>query len=75
MQCALRVKPLWTHLVDLELLLSGVFLSELSLPAALEVDGVHQHQSGQRVHIALGQQILDLLCDYKPTRQEFDVYY
>lgn len=55
-----------SHLVDLELLLSGVFLGELPLPAALEVDGVHQHQSGQRIHVTLGQQILDLLCDYKP---------
>ena len=51
----------WPYLVELELSVSCVCVLELLLPAALEVDGVDQHQLGQFIQSALLQKILDLI--------------
>ena len=49
------------YLVELELGVSCACGLELFLPAALEVDGVDQHQLGQFIQSALLQKILDLI--------------
>ncbi len=50
-----------SHLVQLKLSISGVFLWEFLLPVPLEVDGVHQDQFCHGIDGSLWKQVLYLL--------------
>lgn len=46
-------------------MISCGFHLKLLVPVAFEVDGIDQHQAGQRVQHTLGQQILYFTCEFK----------